>query len=442
MTSIHAVKRRAFFPGRLAFLLWLAVGAALPVMPARGDVLIGVNGERFVGKVIEETADTVVFQSDLGGRFTIPRSRVREIQRTAAETSKTPANPLLATNAPVSQSSTNLDWRPPGVGHDGADWVQLKSGEWLRGEFRYLQDKKIEFDSDELDDLTLKLKDVRKLYTAHRMLTQFDRDDPIFGRVSISNEMVLVTGADTVAQSRERLTGITPGGQRELRYWSGKATLGLSFQSGNNDVTTMNTAAHLARRTPNTKLLLDYLGNFSEVNGVESANNQRANLTYDIRLGHKWFVRPLMFEYYHDPLANIDMRLTGGFGGGYYIFDTDTLEWTVSAGPGYQYTEFETIAPGDDATISTPAAVLQSKFKFDITRRLTIIQTYQGTFTEADAGRYSQHFVTTLEFEIKRHLNLDVSFIWDYLDNPQIQSDLTVPEKSDYYLTVGFGVRF
>ena len=48
--------------------------------------------------------------------------------------------------------------------------------------------------------------------------------------------------------------------------------------------------------------------------------------------------------------------------------------------------------------------------------------------------------MSTLEFEIKRHLNLDVSFIWDYLQNPQTRSDGAIPQKSDYYLTVGFGV--
>jgi hypothetical protein len=50
--------------------------------------------------------------------------------------------------------------------------------------------------------------------------------------------------------------------------------------------------------------------------------------------------------------------------------------------------------------------------------------------------------VTTLEFEIKRHLNLDVSYVWDYLQNPQPKSDGDTPEKSDRYLTVGLGVRF
>ena len=52
------------------------------------------------------------------------------------------------------------------------------------------------------------------------------------------------------------------------------------------------------------------------------------------------------------------------------------------------------------------------------------------------------HAVATLSFEIKRHLNLDVTYIWDYLQSPQAESDGSPPQKSDYYLTVGLGVRF
>ena len=135
-----------------------------------------------------------------------------------------------------------------------------------------------------------------------------------------------------------------------MRNWSGKANVGFSLQSGNNSQTTVNTSAELARRTPNTTLLMDYLGNYSQVNNVQNANNDRVNLTYDIRLNHDWFVRPVQFECYHDPLANISYRLTGGVGAGYYIFDRNDLEWTVSAGPGFQYTRFDTVEPGQPDT--------------------------------------------------------------------------------------------
>jgi hypothetical protein len=85
---------------------------------------------------------------------------------------------------------------------------------------------------------------------------------------------------------------------------------------------------------------------------------------------------------------------------------------------------------------------LGQNFKMDITQRLTVNQTWKSVLTSRESGQYTHHAVTTLEFEIKRHLNLDVSYVWDYLHNPQPKSDGSIPEKSDTYLTVGFGLRF
>jgi hypothetical protein len=414
-------------------MLWL-LPALLP-LPARADVLIGTNGERFVGKVIAETTN-VVFESELGGRLTFPFATIREIQRTP---------PAAATNAPIASviATNSVSWKPPGIGSDGADWVQFKSGEWLRGQLKYIQNKEVEFDSDELDQQTLKLKDVRSVYTGHRVFTKFEGREPAYGTAVVSNNVVMVNGPEELNLPLDQLIGITPsGGRTGIRDWSGNASVGLSLQSGNNSQTTLSASGELARRTPNTTLKLDYLGNYSQVNNVESANNDRVNGTYDIRLNRDWFVRPLQLEWYHDPLANISMRLTGGVGAGYYIFDRTGLEWIIAAGPGYQYTKFQAVEPGQSETATTPAGVLQSNFKVDITRRLTFTQTWQSTFTSQESGQYIHHAVTTLEFKIKRHLDLNVSYIWDYLQNPQVRSDGTHPQKSDTYLTVGLGVRF
>ena len=51
----------------------------------------------------------------------------------------------------------------------------------------------------------------------------------------------------------------------------------------------------------------------------------------------------------------------------------------------------------------------------DITSRLTFIETLASTFTEKRRGQNNHHSVTTFEFEIKRHVNLDISYNWDYL---------------------------
>lgn len=430
------------FAGYSCLLTLSAMLVALGLWPAsaRGDVLVGTNGERFVGTVIQETATNVVFESEVAGRLTIPQSKIRDLERTVAGQ---PTNATVVVAVTNMVPTNTVSWKPPGVGTDGSDWVQLKSGEWLRGELKYVQNKEVEFDSDEMDQQTLKLKDVRQLYPAHRMFTQFEDQQPAYGKVVISNDLVMVNGAEPMTLHRDLLLGITPsGGRTGIRNWAGSASLGLSLQSGNHHQSTLSTSAEITRRTPNTTLDLNYLGNYSKADGVESANNFRVNTTYDIRLNKDWFVRPAQFEYYHDPLANIDYRLTGGVGGGYYIFDRTGLEWTVAAGPSFQYTKFSTVETNQSESASTPAGLLQSNFKADITSRLTFIQQWQSIFTKQEAGQYTHHSVTTLEFEIKRHLNLDVSLVWDYLQNPQTKADGVVPQKSDTYLTVGFGVRF
>jgi putative salt-induced outer membrane protein YdiY len=418
------------------------LGLALYVMASvgRADVLMGVDGERFVGKVIEETADTVVFESAIGGRMTIPRGQIRELQRMP------PAEAPPAVTPPASSVSTqtvsSLEWLPPGIGHDGFDWIQLKSGEWLKGRLKYIQEKNVEFDSDELEEMTLKLKDVRKIYTAKPMYIKFEGREPVYGLVVVSNDVVVVEGPEPLRLSREDLTGITPGGKTGINNWSGKAVVGLNLQSGNTKETTLNISTELARRTPATEFVLDYLGNFSEVNNRQNANNDRVDANYDIRLDRRWFVRPFQSEYYHDPLANIETRATVGVGLGYNILDENGLVWSVAAGPSYQYTQFETVELGQSDNVTTPAAVLQSRFEADITRRLDIILSYRGTATSKEAGLYTHHAVSTLEFEIKHHLNLDVSFIWDYLQHPQAEDSGAIPQRSDFLLTVGLGANF
>jgi hypothetical protein len=420
-------------PRQLNILLF---GMVVGTLSARGDVLIGTNGERFIGTVIEETSTNVVFESELGGRLAFPFATIRELQRT---------HPAEANQAatPATTDTNALTWKPPGVGHDGSDWVRLKSGEWLRGKLKYVQNKQVEIDSDEMEIQTFKLKNVSQIYTAKPVFTQFEDREPAYGTVVLSNDVVTVLGDEPFSLTRDMLIGITPSGRRTgIRNWSGDAAVGFSLQSGNTHQTTATASLELARRTPATTFMLDYLGNYSVANGVQNANNNRVNTTYDIRLNKDWFLRPEQTEAYQDILANIDYRLSGGVGAGYYIFDRTGLEWTLAAGPSYQYTKFSTVESGQSDSATTPGLLLESKFNIDITERLTFIQSWQSVFTSKESGQYTHHTVTTLEFEVKHHLDLDVSLIWDYLQNPQIRSDGVVPQKSDLYLTVGLGVRF
>ena len=58
---------------------------------------------------------------------------------------------LLAAVTPPAVAEEESTWTPPTS--EEWDWLHLNSGEWLKGEIKSMHDRKIRFDSDELDEL-------------------------------------------------------------------------------------------------------------------------------------------------------------------------------------------------------------------------------------------------------------------------------------------------
>jgi hypothetical protein len=100
------------------------------------------------------------------------------------------------------------------------------------------------------------------------------------------------------------------------------------------------------------------------------------------------------------------------------------------------------VEAGQSASASTASLVLQTNFKADITRRLKFIQIFSANLMSEEAGQYAHHSETKFEFEIKRHLDLDLSLVWDYLQNPQVESSGQTPLHNDVRLILGLGVKF
>ncbi len=278
------------------------------------------------------------------------------------------------------------------MGSDGFDWIELKSGEWLKGRLVYVQKKKVELDSEKLDRQKFDLKDVRGIYPARPMNVKFEDLQPVFTPVTVqAKPCAAIEQPERMEMPRDELTGITPGGLRERDYWSGEFALGFDLEAGNTRQANLSASLSMTRRTPATRFDLDYVGNYSEANEVTNAQDQRLNVSYDIFLDKGFFVRPIGAEYYRDPLANIDSRVTVGVALGYSIFDRDDLEWFVAVGPSYQKTWFVDVPAGEDDTASSPGLSLQTKFKKELTNKVDLIFEYGGIFTTPDSGSYSQH---------------------------------------------------
>ena len=333
-------------------------------------------------------------------------------------------------------------WTPPEPTEDGFDWVQLISGEWLKGRFKAMQEDVLEFDSDKLDLQKIDWEDVRAVHSAHPMQVFYGDDQLAVGYLRGDAGQLVILTPDELRIPMVSVLTIATGTPREIDRWSADISLLANLRSGNSDQIDITAGVSLVRRTAKTRLTLSYDSNYSEQNNVRSTDDQRGRILADIFFSRKWFARVLQLEYNRDPFQNIDSQYNVGFGVGYFIFNQPKLEWSVSAGPGYQRTRFVEVEAGKDQTESTPALVLGTQYKQDLTSRIDVQFDYQLRVVKEQSGRAAHDAVLKLGVDLTKRLDLDVSLAFDRIEEPEADAAGVLPEKNDFRLGVGLGLEF
>jgi hypothetical protein len=336
------------------------------------------------------------------------------------------------------------DWRPPPpTGADGFDWIQIKSGEWLKGRIKSLQDEKLEFDSEEFNLLTFDWKDIRTVRSPRLVSVRFEKLKPLNGSLLVTtNEVQVVSSTATNIYPRAELLAITPTGSREMDKWTGKISVGASVSAGNTRETDVNVFTSIQRRTPDTRLNLEYELNYGKVNGVEVDQNHLFSGQFDYFLSRRLFMRVPDVEYFRDPLQNLAHRLTLSAGIGYDLVKTPHTEWNVTLSPSWQRNWFVSVPTNGTAVADSVAGVLDTRFDTELTRRLDLILEYRGVVSRAETGNDTHRAKATLEFEIHKRLMLDLTFEWERISNPQTESNGDKPTPDDIRLITSLGVDF
>ena len=345
------------------------------------------------------------------------------------------ANPVLAEDGETS-------WQPPPPMPDKFDWIQLTSGEWLKGKIIAMYDEELEFDSKELDELTIDWEDIKEIRSAGTMQIGFLHDVIATGQLLVEGDTVRVMGEEDQSYRRSDLLTITAGAPKEINYWSGKVTLGANIRQGNTDQVEFSTEAYFKRRTPKNRINFDYLGNFNRTFGEVAADNQRVNAGWNRYFSKRFFWTPVYGEYYRDPFQNIGSRWSLGMGVGYKLVDTSKIDWEVGGGLAYQTTQFDDVMEGESDSADTPALVLNTVYDHKITKGIDFIFDYRFFIVNEESGTYTHHMLTGLEFKLTSLLDFDITVVWDRIQDPRENSDGTFPEQDDLRLTFGLGIDF
>ena len=349
---------------------------------------------------------------------------------------------VIAGNAHAADSAWDKFVPPP---DDKFDWIQLTNGEWLKGEFNVLYDYEVEFDSDELNLQTFDLEDVKQIRTHKAISIRIEdpelSDDPVIveGILTLIGDKVIMTQGDETREfKRNQLVSIAQTDKKEIDLWSFSISLGLNVRGGNTETTDLNMQANAKRRTASSRLILDYFGNYSKAEDVETSNNHRLSGYRDSFISKKFFWRQLVGEYYRDRFKNIDHELSLATSLGYHITKTSKTEWDISAGLGGRYTKFVSVEPGQSSDSISPALGFGTMYDTELTKWMDFLVDYSFQIVNEESGRYTHHFITTLSTDLIGDMDLDISFVWDRIQEPKPNSDGSVPEKDDYQLIVSF----
>jgi hypothetical protein len=333
-------------------------------------------------------------------------------------------------------------WQPPEPAAGDRDWLKLKSGEWVWGDLKSLRDKNLEFDSEELDLLKLDFDDVAEFRSARILTYRFEEAGVFSGTAMIRGGIVKIQTSTGVQElPREDLILVLEGSQREIDFWSFKASLGFVGRSGNSDQADFNTTVKIRRQSPRLRWENNYIGNFGEVNGEENINNHDFSSTLDMLLRSGFFVTPAAVNLFHDRFQNIDLRTTVAAGFGYFIMRDGAADWSVGLGAGYVNTQFRSVQEGESDTDETFSLIPGTSLEWDITGNIEMDFNYRLQLAIPETRNSFHHAAGTISIDIWGDvLDLDFSLTWDRVESPRADADGNIPKRDDFRTTVGIGV--
>jgi len=343
-----------------------------------------------------------------------------------------------------------------------SDWMELKSGEWVRGEFKGMYSGEIEFDSDKFDLVKFDIEDVKQISTVGNSTINLNRDMPnltdilklstlnsgdneLTGNLKFEDNKFIIKLQDGTIKilSTNNIASISAGELKESNYWSASFFLGVDLLSGNTEQVTITGKASAERRTSLTRFRADYLSTYTEVDSsVTTADNNRLTGSFDLYQTNHFYWRLVSFEYIRDPFKNIGAKYTLGVGLGYDILYTDTIDWSVTLGASYQHTDYSDVQANENATVSSGLMFLDTRYKQEITSNIDFLINYNMHLLDEESGRYVHHVETSLETEIINDFTVGISLFWDRVELPVAFADGAVPGKDDFKTMLAIGYSY
>ncbi|MGB5220806.1 MAG: DUF481 domain-containing protein [Polyangiales bacterium] len=337
------------------------------------------------------------------------------------------------------------------------DWVELKTGEWLRGDLHWLRPKGLEsgknvnFYSQKLDAQTLSWGSIAGVYSPKIKSYKLKDKTTVSGKAMITKDLLIVeTNDGVVTHPRSELVSISEGPPRERTWWSTMLSLGFSANAGNTSQGSLTTQWRLAREDGHSLEALSYNGTVGYTDGELNVNRHLGDVDTALFLWDRFYLIPIDGQLLYDAFQNIKLRATPGVGAGVYVFKktrqrrnhTNQFEWDMQSGLGYQFIKFFSTAAGVDNPQNDGFVSFRTHWKLEfLNDNVELTIDWRSNVVYTSFGRTNHTGTAEVSVEITDMFNFVNSFLYLRTRNPETRSDGTVPKKNDYQIVVSLAIK-
>ncbi|MCR9260643.1 MAG: DUF481 domain-containing protein [Pseudomonadaceae bacterium] len=245
-----------------------------------------------------------------------------------------------------------------------ADVVLLKNGDRMSGTVDSVNNGNVLLITEYAGAVAIAVDDIAEVTTESAF-------DVAVGDSSVNGKFAVVDGEQVVVANGQpqplALGDVTRAGQNNLgivnfaREWKSRADLAAQVAKGNTDTQSYSVLAESSFKQDNVEHLLTLLVSNEEAEGITTQEQLDLDYRYKRFVSEKWYASG-NFEYFEDPIKDVDRRVTLGAGMGYQFWDNSFGALSSELGVSYVNEDI------GDETSNNPAlrwGLDYNKFFFD-----------------------------------------------------------------------------
>ncbi len=235
-----------------------------------------------------------------------------------------------------------------------ADEIIMKNGDRLQGKVVSMESGTLVFETAYAGKISIAWDQVERLTSDVTLEVTLPDKAVVTGRVAKEENGALVVQPETSPPSEpiilSEVSSMSPPKPPPSWQWSGNASAGIDYQTGNTDKQRYNGDLTVGLEKFPNRMKLYGEGYFEKNKGQETENKALGNFDYNRFLNDQWYLFGNA-RGQQDKFSNLNFLGTISAGAGYQFWDSEEKNLTIKLGPAYSreyYSKPQPFLGGDD----------------------------------------------------------------------------------------------